>query len=314
MPEFGLSFAFNHPDLRRPGVEFVRDEDRAVILRKDFGELHGTFRLDGLPISLDLPPDHPDLPLLKLLPGALLYTRRVAHGDPVPSELLNGAPSWTPRAEILEKSTSLVFRTLQGRFAALQPGEALPDFRNDGGDITAMADFLAGRLANATRDDIAQRLQQIALDLGRVEWLRRATSSLQRTVGEIAQYSAQKTGQQAGDLARKCALTLRRPTIWATELAMIADASVADINRLLADPSLAEKRVWPAIRDLRAFILDVEPILQHWAGQRKRTESMRGDDWKALLRRVTHKYATFDPALYRHSEPQSGFDPGAAND
>lgn len=304
-------FDFSHPELRRPGVEFVRDTDRTPLLRKDFGELRGTHALEDLPGALGLPEDHPDDALLALVPAALLYQRRVAHGDPVPGEIREGRPSWAPKPHLLNRATALVIKAVEGRMALRNGGKPLPQSARN---LLAIADLLAQELETTSREEILARLDGIVADLGRVDWLRGAASELQRCVGELAQYSAARAGSPAGDLARQCALLLRTPMIWATEKAMAADAAVGDVNRLLANPTVLRAKAWPLMNELRAFILDVEPVVRHWAAMRPQSDALRPEDWKDMLRLAGRRFARFDPSLYRIETALGEYAPGAADD
>lgn len=302
MSDVPATFEFTHPDLRRTGTEFILDDDRKVVLRMGFGELRGTFEVDKLAASLGLKPGDPDLRRVGLLRAALLYVRRVAHGDPVPTELAGGQPSWMPNAKLLDRATRTVARALQARLAALPGVPKQPEMDISALGVPEMARLMHHYMPDTGEADIARRLTGIVQDLGRMTWLLRSTSLLQRTVGELAQYSAARSGSPAGDLARQCALTLRTPTVWATERAMTGDAIVGDINRLIANQDLLQRRAWPLIGELRALIIDIDAVLRLWADYRTRQESLQATDMGLLLRKVMQRYMAFSPALFNHRE------------
>lgn len=292
-------FGFQHPDLRRTGAVFVRGGDRTAILKLDFGELKGSLPINRLASSLQLPEGGIDRELLSLVPEALRYVRQVRADDPMPSELIDGRPSWQPRQHVMQRAVAAVWRAVQGPLAVLESGTlpAQPDPVDT--DVRGMARGLLGLYPDITISEVEDRLATVVTDVARVDWLRRATATLQRTVGELAQFSAQHANDSIGDLARRSALQLRDVTIWGTEKAMAADAAVGDINRLLAEPDLLRRKAWPAICALRALVLDVEPILLHWQAARDRSDGgPRLRDIEDILRLALQRYAGFDPALF----------------
>lgn len=303
-------FSFRHADLRRAGTVFLRGDDRGTLLKMEFGELKASLPLDRLARSLEPAPDGHDQALLALVPDALCYLRQIRADDPVPGELIDGRPSWLPKPHVLNRAVATVWRAVQ---APAQP-EA-PPLAPDSADVDRLA--VARRLLGLFPDMILAQaeahLQAVVEDLARVDWLRRAIATLQRTVGELAQFSALHAGEPLGDLSRRTALQLREITIWGTGRAMDADAAVADIQRLLAEPALLRHRAWPAICALRALILDVEPVLLRWQVARDRSDGgPRQRDLDDLLRLTLQRYAGFHPDRFIPApvRPAGGVDDG----
>lgn len=291
-------FSFHHPELRRPGAAFLRDAGRNVMLKMDFGEMKGSLPIDRLAGSLQLPPDAADRELLALVPQALRYVRQVQADDPLPSELIEGRPSWMPRPHVLQRAIAAVWRAVQGPIAVLESNTLPPRPDPSDTDVRSVARSLLGLFPDVTIAQVEERLETVIVDVARVDWLRRATATLQRTVGELAQFSARHGSDAMGDLARRSALQLREVTIWGTEKAIVADTAVGDINRLLAEPELLRHKAWPAICALRALVLDVEPVLLHWQQARQRSDGPRLRDLEDILRLTLQRYAGFDPAMF----------------
>lgn len=298
VPVLPERFDFEHTDLRRAGAVFVRGDDRSVMIKMGFGDMEGSLSLEWLARSLRLPRDSRDRRLLALLPEALRHVRQVCPGDLVPSELVEGRPSWLPQSHVMQRATASVWRAVQGR---LHGTRSEPPATPDPGTIGMqdMAQRIHMLFPDLSAAALMERLELVVADTARVDWLRRATSNLQRTVGELAQFSKQESGKGIGDLARRAALQLREVTIWGTERAIAADAAVGDINRLLARPELLRARAWPAICALRVLALDVEPILLRWQAARSRPAggpNLR--DIEDILRLALQRYAAFEPALF----------------
>lgn len=304
-------FRFQHTDLRRPGAVFVRGDDRNILLKMDFGDLKGSLPLERLARSLDPAPDSHDHALLALVPEALRYTRQIRADDPLPSELIDGRPSWLPKPHVVDRAVAAVWRAVQGSPVLAQAGAPQAHADPAGTDIRAMARRLLGLFQDMTIAQAEDHLQAVVGDLARVDWLRRAIGTLQRTVGELVQFSAERASDPAGDLSRRTALQLREITIWGTNRAIAADAAVGDIHRLLAEPDLLRHKAWPTIGALRALILDVEPVLLRWQAARDRSDGgPRLRDLEDLLRLTLQRYAGFSPDQFisRPDRPAVGID------
>jgi|GEM_PF-1885391 len=299
-------FDFQHPDLRRLGTEFVRDDAREVVLKMNFGELKGTLTLDSLSNSLQIPAEHSDIELLTLVPAALFYVRRVRAGDAIPSELVDGRPSWMPHAHVLQRAASVVWRALQGPLAALQLDAALPPPGNTRASLQQAAQLLLRLLPGATAEEVEERMHDLIVEVARVDWLRRSMGTLQRTVGELAQFAVKHGADPIGDLARRCAILLRDVAVWGTEKAMVGDAAIGDVNRLLADPDLMKRKAWPTICMLRALVLDVEPIVLRWSEANAREGGPRLRDLEDMLRLTSQRYGQFDPGLFQPPRRMAG--------
>lgn len=304
-------FSFRHAELRRAGAVFVRADDRGALLKREFGELKASLPLERLGRALEPAPDSHDQALLALVPDALCYLRQIRADDPVPAELIDGRPSWLPKPHVLNRAVAAVWRAVQAPLALAAPDA--PPLQTASADVDrlAVARRLPGLFPDLTIAQAEAHLQAVVEDLARVDWLRRAIATLQRMVGELAQVSALHAGEPVGDLSRRTALQLREITIWGTGQAMAADAAVADIQRLLAEPALLRHRAWPAICALRALILDVEPVLLRWQAARDRSDGgPRLRDMEDLLRLTLQRYAGFNPDRFIPAPPRpaGGFD------
>lgn len=299
-PARGLprQFDFRHPEIRRAGTVFVRDAGRATLLKMDFGDLKGSLPLERLAASLDLAPQDPDHALLRMVPAALRFRRDIRAGDPVPSEILDGSPSWQPRPHVIQRAVGVIWRALRSPLEMLEQAPA-QGAQTDGADQRRLARALLGLVPGVDMTEAQARLEAVTLDLARVDWLNRAVSALQRMVGEMAQFSSLHAADAAGDLARRCAIHLRDVAIWGTAQAMTADSAVADVNRLLAEPALLQRNAWPVIALLRALALDVEPAVLLWQDCKSRPDGPRLRDLEDLLRLVSQRYGRFDPSLFQ---------------
>ena len=201
----------------------------------------------------------------------------------------------------MRRSVAALWRGLQLSLSEpVVPASGLPD------EHTAMlqrtAKLVRRLLPELPIEAVERRMNDAVAEIARVDWLRRATTAVQRIVGEMAQYSARYPADAAGDLAKRAALQLRQVAIWGTERAMRCDAAVADTTRLLKQPEQVARHAWPQINLLRAFALDVEAILLRWQQAMARSEGPRLRDVEEVQRLVHQRYARFDPTIFTPPE------------
>lgn len=290
--ELPTHFLFRNPELRGAAAEFLREEDREPVIRKDLGTLKGKLSVADLADSLDLAAEHPDRKLLQIVPDALRHVRRVRNGDPIPSELISGQPSWSPSQPAINRATLAVWRVLQ------RVPMAQTMMEPDPGDVTDLGRVLPTLLKDLSVQEAEERAQGVILDLARTDRLRRAITGLQRTVGELAQYSAQHGQKSSGPAARNAALFLRAPVIWGTEQAVALDAVMADILNLLVHPEIREQKAWPLMRRLRILMLDCEPVFLRWQAAMALPNGMPPREVEEIHRLVAQRYKVFDPSVF----------------
>jgi hypothetical protein len=293
-------FVFESPALRREGARFERDDAREAVFRFDLGGVQASVPLAQVPVSLGLPFDSPDRRLLKRIAPALRYSRAIRPDDSLPSECVDGSPSWSPKPRMMLRAIDRLRRALGANL--LDAGG--PDSSGPGEASTAMAALAAAirTLRNARGRPIEARdLTEVAGVLARVDWLSRSVLTVQQCVGELARVSAERANTRMAELARASALGLRTAVIWATGRAMRADTTAADVLAALHDVESFNTVIRPQIATLRAFALDIEPAVVLWQGARQRHGGPTEADLEALMRLVRLRYANFEPELYQWS-------------
>jgi hypothetical protein len=291
------SFSFCHPELRGATVEFSRDDDRHAIVEKNFGNLKGTLFVAELADSLGLGPDDADRKLLSIVPDALRHVRTLKSDDLVPTELITGQPSWQPGQQSVSRATMSLSRALQHRLYGRHKepkvtGTALPI---EVKDLVLLAPAILKGMAN---NEAAARLEAVVLDLARLDRLRRAISDLQRTVGELAQFSVRYAKYPVGSLAKGAAVQLRAAVVWGTQQAVAADAAMGDILALIDNPERASDRAWPVMRRLRVLMLDCEPVIARWLASKHLQSGTPVKEVEEVYRLVMRRYKTFDPSIF----------------
>ncbi len=298
-----MRFQFEHMAFNQPGAHFAVSTYREVVFRVALGELDASLDLDRVAGTLGLPHDSSDRRLLKLVPVAMRYRRRLGNGDPLPSEAVDASPSWTPKPHLVLRAVGRIGQAIGAAdmFAdRAPPAESMVRAALDG-LARAVRDRINPRALELSAGDIAQ----IAFDTARVDWICRTLIDLQQAVGGIARLAAARQGPPRAERARAVAHGLRDAVVWGSERAMHLDTIVADPLRAFGNVPDFKARLWPAMAGLRAFILDIEPLLAAWDAARDRRGGPTDNDLEALQRLVSARYSPFDPGLFawRRAEP-----------
>lgn len=299
-------FIFSTPDLSKPELEFVRDDSREPVLVVNLGGYSGMTPLSGLMKHLSIPEAHEDRKLLTLVPKSLSCTRSVKFGDPIPSELLTGAPSWSPDAKTIQVMASRFIQMLVGaekpvKAVAIPDTQPVTSDRIAQGLLSSLSASQISRIRGFMDDpkaDIEPCLMAAVVELGRVEKLRQSTTIVQRTVGELAKHSAGNSSNTSGEITRRIAMLLRGAAIWGTKQAMVLDSTAGNPQGLLSTGDYVADQIWPRIRSLRALTLDVEPLIRQWMKLKQTGDVPELRELEKMLRLATLRFRNFVPDVY----------------
>lgn len=303
-PRRPTHFNFESLLLREPNSEFFLDESRDPRFRTSLGEHSASRSITQVRQLLDPSARSVDHRLLQYVAPALRYVRRVRADDPIPSEILSGEPSWSVGEHHQRRAIRLVWRAL-----SLELGL---DEAEDGNDATIdqMVEKIASRSTDDERKHIERMLDNIIGSISRTSWLRNAVITLQRTIGDLAQASAEIKERSHATLARNAALMLRDVSKFATERVLRLDMLASDVQSALRDPGTVESRVWPLISEQRSLAIDYERVVLAWKrGSGARDQSVH-QKIESVYRLCSQRYQEFDPMEFAWSAPFGGEDPG----
>lgn len=284
-------FDFTSAYLKQSQAVFTRMPDREAVLRVDFGGNTATVPLATVDSAAELSEGHPDRSLLRIVEPALKYRETIAAGDPIPTELIDGRPSWRIAEGTLERVEQRILETLSARSTGDGPVPA--------GDISeVIARELIGidtrgksRIVDQIRDHLDAAARSVRL--------REDVTRCQRMVGEMATLGTQREPFAEQDRLRDAALKLRAVMVWATKRAMGLDMLANDIRGSIADQERIGARVWPAINELRAWTLDLAPVLRTWREMGRNAKDLRIGDIENFHRLISIRFSDFDPSIYR---------------
>lgn len=281
-----------HPEFGRGDAHFAAGMDREIVMRQTLGDLGTAIKLDQVPVMLGLSADAADRRALRFVPAALRFRRTLRKGDALPDELFDGRPSWTPKPH-------RIARAVRRLSLAIGAPDAPKDIENDLPAVyRELTRWLHDRgMPGKTQIDSAD-IAQVATDAARVDWLCRAIIAVQQCLGALARTAAGRQNAHQSDAARATARGLRDAVVWASARAMAADQIVADPFAALRDVPAFAARLWPIVASLRAFALDIEPLMERWEAARGRRGGPTAQDLDQMLRLVSVRWADFDPALF----------------
>lgn len=287
-----MRLELKHPEFGRGDAHFVAQMDREVVLRQTLGDLGTVIKLDQVPAAFGLLSGSQDHRMLRLVAAAMRFRRTLRNGDTLPGELFDGRPSWSPKPHRLVRAV----RRLGTAIGAPTAPETDVATLSTAFEELAWVIRSRGLLGDARVD--AADIAQIASDAARVDWLCGAVVAVQQCLGALARTANSRQYMQQADAARTAALGLRDAVVWASARAMAADQIVGDPVAALRDVSAFNARLFPLVTSLRAFALDIEPLMTQWESARIRHGGPSAQDFDSLMRIVALRYAAFDPGMF----------------
>ncbi len=283
---------FKHPEFGRGDAHFASGMSREIVLRQTLGDLSTGIELDQIPAALGLASGSMDWHMLRFVPAAMRFRRALRKGDELPDELFDGRPSWSPKPHRLVRAVRRLGAAIGAPMGPEGDASGLASAFEELAHVIRSRGFLGDARLDA--DDIAQ----IASDAARVDWLCRAVIAVQQCLGTLARMAAARQNPQQADTARATARGLRDAIVWASSRAMAADQIAADPVSAFHDIARFRARLWPLIASLRAFALDIEPLMVQWEAARTRRGGPSVQDFDSLLRLVSVRWVDFDPTMF----------------
>jgi hypothetical protein len=228
------------------------------VLMVEYGEQFVALPLPGLRRELNLEENAPDAKMLELVVKGLKFVTTLAIGDPLPSEIISGKPSWA----LTPQHAQIAYQRLAMKLMAWMTGvktepssaistgeEILKQFEDHEvrKKIAAAFDEAAEALGlgRDRREDVVTYLETLAQELGYIEALREKFSRVVRVGRRLKEMaSVAKKGQRVADVITQGAQLMRPAVEQFVGLFKDADAVTADILGALKnlDGAIAEIR------------------------------------------------------------------------
>lgn len=113
VPDDNRHFVFVHRVFAAPGAVFKLDANTGEpVLALDLGNVKACLPFPALIKAFEIAPDSPDSRQLDAVARGLRHVRRIAPGDSIPAELLDGSASWKVEAQHVAAARGKLFAGL----------------------------------------------------------------------------------------------------------------------------------------------------------------------------------------------------------
>jgi hypothetical protein len=242
----------------------------------DLGDVRATLTFATLRGSFGIEKDDPDSRLLEHVKRALVFVRRVRHGDSMPSELLDGSASWTVDDRHREVArgrvwTGLVAWISGGKSAS---GVSIDEFAKIASSVETRGRVQAafGQLADALgypperRGDVVDQIERLIDELSFLEALRERVGMARRIVETLRGYRiALKREKTLAEEVERTMLLAERPVAEHEKRLAGVDAQtthVLDTLRRLGEQIVQIRQTRDA---LHAGMMKWDTMLAAWA-------------------------------------------------
>jgi hypothetical protein len=268
-------FVFEHRLFAVKGAMFETTESTGTMcLAVDLGDIVAHVDLDAIANSFGIPADSQDAQMLELVRRALAHVKRIAPGDAIPSEILDGTASWRiePRHLLLSQGricASLLAWMGEGHGSALEPSalmrlaadpQAKASLREAFGKLAAHLG-----LPPARTGEVLGRVGTLAKELAYIEALRERLAAIEGVRATLHQLFRLYRGrhQTAGEIERALKL-MAPPLARLTARFDNLDSQTAETANVMPNLPTAIAFIRTARDELRGEFLKWEPTVESW--------------------------------------------------
>ncbi len=261
-------FAFQHKLFQAAGAVFEIDEaTHEPCLSVDLGDVKANIDLDTICPGFKIPADSDDAQMLELVRRALAHVDRIAPGDPIPSEILDGAASWKISPHhllVAEGRITLSLLTWIGELEgkAMTPAELMALATDDGSKARMREAFakLAEHmgLPASRKGEVLGRVGTLAKELAYIEALRERQHAIEMVRVKLREMRRQYQNERAtaADIDRVLALIDPPVKRFATRFDDL-DAQTGETANVI--PNLAR-----TIAFIRTARDEIRAEMRHW--------------------------------------------------
>lgn len=237
-PDDSRHFVFVHRVFAAPGAVFKLDANTGEpVLALDLGNVKACLPFPALTKAFDIAPDSPDARQLDAVVRGLRHVRRIAPGDSIPAELLDGSASWKVEARHVATARGKLFAGLLAalgrRPAATSPHDYAVLAENSAllSDLAAGYKLLAEKLRLDTQlvDDAEAIVDGLAEEFAYIEALRERVAQTRGLVDTLRDMrDAYRRDRQALDQIARVVQLLERPVGVYERRLYLLDLKIAD--------------------------------------------------------------------------------------
>ncbi len=280
------------------------------VLMVEYGDQEVALTFPGIRRELSLSDDDHDGRMLTMVAKGLKFVSSLAIGDPIPSEILTGKPSW----DLTPQHAQVAYQRLALKLMAWMTGSAAetstavhvgddilkqaqdPDVRKK---IAAAFDeaAVALGLGHERREEVVGFLETLAQELGYIEALRDRFGRIVKVGRRLKEYhdlGRKAGGQRVADVIEQAAKLIRPAVDQYVQLFKETDALTNDIMAVLRDldghiASIREKR-----DEIHQRLIPWNDLLDAW--EKVKGNDISGDVVQVSARTVRMLAPRFMPA------------------
>jgi len=200
-PDGPTHFVFDHRLFQAKGAAFAIDEATGKpSLLVDLDDVVANIDIDTIGAGFSIPASSRDAQMLELVRRALAHVKRIAPGDAIPSEILDGAASWQvePHHLLIAEgriSVSLLAWMGDGKGDALEPS-ALVKLAEDPQTKTRLRDAFAKLAAHmglpaSRKGEVLGRVATLIKELAYIEALRERLAKIEKLRAKLRELHRQ---------------------------------------------------------------------------------------------------------------------------
>jgi hypothetical protein len=274
-PGVSTHFLFQHKVFSVAGSYFAMAQDtHAPTFFVPLGDIQGVLTLAQLMSGFDIKPDSSDAALLKIIEKGLAFVRRIAPGDSIPRELLDGSASWS-----VEDRHRMIAESRIAVQLANWVGGAKVDLRDlaellkIGGDpetrakvqeaVSKVADRLG--LGDSRRQEVLDKIDRLGRELSYIEALRDRFASIKMIAMKLAQLQS-LYGPERGisEEAGRIIILMRKPAGEYDSIFTHIDSETSDILSVLLKFTAQVKYIRDKRDELHRKFLMWDDLIRRW--------------------------------------------------
>lgn len=295
-------FEFTHKLFQIPGTSFYKPNAQdTIVLAIPLGEMHATMPIDAIRLQFALTSGTKDGDLLDIVEKSLKFVKRIAPGDSIPAEILDGTASWRVEPHHLSRAKARIsvsiLAWITGKDVPVGDSvdlEAIAERPENKEQIVAAFDIVAEKIGigKANKSQVLDRIGSIAKEFAYIEALRERFIEIRKVVQalRVLQLQYVKDRRVSQDIGRVMYL-IGDPVKRFDRLFLEMDGCLADANVALRRLAETVAAIRKGRDDLHHRFMIWDELIAAWKG----VELKKGRKAEQLLQATYRFVARYFP-------------------
>jgi hypothetical protein len=261
-------FEFSHKLFEVPGAYFYKPNAQdAILLAIPLGEMQATMPIDAIRLQFAIKSGTKDGDLLDMVEKSLKFVKRIAPGDSIPAEILDGTASWRVEARHLSRANARIsvsiLAWITGRDVPAGDSvdfEAIAERPENKEQIVAAFDVVAEKIGigKANKSQVLNRISSIAKEFAYIEALRERFVQIRKVVQSLRVLQPQYEND------RRVSQDIGRIVFLISAPVKSFDRIFLDLDGQLADANVALRRLTETVAAIRKGRDDLHHRFMIW--------------------------------------------------